>query len=146
LPGSGDVGFIRLNMKGREREGFLPEGKNGRADYVEFLCQVLKGLRVKPTGEPLVKDVIMTENEFPGPRSHLLPDILLTWKPTAPAAEICSAEVGTIRATLKTGRGGNHTGEAFAILAGAIGSINQLPPLTHVRHYGNFMKEFFARA
>jgi predicted AlkP superfamily phosphohydrolase/phosphomutase len=145
VPGGGDVGFVRLNIKGRERDGFLPASTEGRNDYVEFLCRALRGLRVKQTGEPLIKDIIMTEEEFQGPRSHLLPDILLLWKPDVPATEIYSDELGTIKATLKTGRGGNHTGDSFAILAGAIGDPNELPPLSHVRDYGQFLKHYLCQ-
>lgn len=146
VPSGGDVGFIRLNVKDRERDGFLPESGRGRDDYVDFLCKALRGLRVRPTGEPLVKDIVMSQDEFPGPRSHLLPDILLTWVPDAPATEIYSPELGTIKATLKTGRGGNHTGDAFAVLAGAMDNSERLNSLSHVCDYREFLNRFFANA
>jgi len=142
VPCGGDVGFVRLNIQDRERDGFLPVSGEGRNDYVEFLCRALRGLRVKQTGEPLIKDIVMTEEEFSGPFSHLLPDMLLMWQPKAPATEICSDEIGTISATLKTGRGGNHTGDSFAVLAGAIGDPERLPPLAHIRDYKHFLKQF----
>ena len=88
----------------------------------------------------------MTEDEFQGPLSYLLPDMLLMWQPDAPATEIFSDELGTINATLKTGRGGNHTGDSFAIIAGASGELDGLPPLSHIRDYGRFVKQFFAQA
>jgi len=138
MPGGGDVGFIRLNVVGRERTGCLPSSGSERVDYVNFLVQQLKALRVKETNEPLVHDVIMTSKEFPGPRSQFLPDILLTWQPKSPATEIWSQELGSVKAELKTGRGGNHTGESFALLAGAIDDADQLPPLQHITDYKNF--------
>ena len=67
VPGGGDVGFIRLNIQGRERDGFLPASGERRNDYVEFLCRSLRGLRVKQTGEPLIKDIVMTAGGVPGP-------------------------------------------------------------------------------
>ena len=130
VPGGGDVGFIRLNIVGREREGCLPASK-GQADYVDFLCRHLRALRVKETNEPLIRDIVMACEAFPGPRSYLLPDILLVWQPKSPATEIWSEELGSIVAHLKTGRGGNHTGDSFAVLTGAI-NPDELPPLRHI--------------
>lgn len=140
VPGGGDNGFIRLNIKGRERDGFLSPSEEERAGYVAFLCESLRALRVKDTGEPLIKDIFFAKDEFPGSRSYLLPDLILLWKPERPAKEICSEELGTIKAELKTGRGGIHTGDGFAILAGALDRLdNQVPPLTDIRDYKSFV-------
>ena len=139
VPGGGDTGFIRLNVKGRERDGFLPSSEAERAGFVEFLCDSLRALRVKETNEPLVRDIFFAQEEFPGPRSYLLPDLILLWKPERPAKEIWSEELGSIKAELKTGRGGIHTGEGFAILAGALDRLdNQVPPLRDIRDYKGF--------
>ena len=115
VPGGGDVGFVRLNLQGRERDGFLLEGDDA-SDYVDFLCKQLKALRVKQTNEPLIDDIVLSRDAFPGSYNYLLPDVFLTWRPDSPATEICSPELGTIKATLKTGRGGTHTGDSFAII------------------------------
>jgi predicted AlkP superfamily phosphohydrolase/phosphomutase len=146
MPGGGDVGFVRLSIEGREREGFLPAAKEDREDYVGFLCEALRRLRVKQTGEALIKEIVFAEDEFPGPRSHWLPDLLLVWQPDAPATEIWSEQLGTFAGELKTGRGGNHTGDSFAVLAGALCGANHLPPLTNVRDYKPLVEEFFAQA
>ena len=86
---------------------------------------VTQGLRVKQTGEPLIKDIVMTEEEFQGPLSHLLPDVLLMWHPDAPATEICSTnwERLTLRSKLAAGETTRATVSRFllerlAILAG----------------------------
>jgi predicted AlkP superfamily phosphohydrolase/phosphomutase len=140
VPGGGDIGFIRLNIKGRERDGFLPPSEEERAGYVDFLCANLRALRVKDTGEPLVGEIVFTKDEFPGERSYLLPDLILRWKPERPAKEIWSEQLGSIKAELKTGRGGIHTGDGFAILAGALDRLdNQVPPLGDVRDYKGFV-------
>ena len=47
VPTGGDVGFIRLNVQGRERQGFLPAEEDASSGYLEFLCRQLKALRVK---------------------------------------------------------------------------------------------------
>jgi predicted AlkP superfamily phosphohydrolase/phosphomutase len=138
VPGGGDIGFIRFNIVGRERDGCLPPSEEGRGCYVDFLCRHLLGLRVKETNEPLIRKIVMAEQAFPGPRSYLLPDIMLVWQPKSPAKEIWSTELGCIRASLKTGRGGNHTGDSFAIITG-VGEPDQLPPLHHVSDFKKFV-------
>jgi predicted AlkP superfamily phosphohydrolase/phosphomutase len=146
VPGGGDVGFVRLSIEGRERDGFLPASEAGRNDYIEFLSRALRRLRVKETGEPLVKEIVLTEDEFPGPCRQILPDVLVNWQPDTPANEIWSEDVGTISAKLKTGRGGSHTGESFALLAGALNGVEGLPPLPHIRDYKSFVRAYFAQA
>ena len=142
VPGGGDTGFIRLNIEGRERDGFLPSSAEERADYVEFLCDSLRELRVKETDEPLVREITFADKEFPGSRSYLLPDLILSWNPQRPAKEIWSEKLGSIKAELKTGRGGIHTGEGFAILAGALDRLdNQVPALRDIRDYKSFVTE-----
>ena len=144
VPGGGDVGFIRLNVQGREQQGILPAEEDASSGYLEFLCRQLKALRVKETNEPVIDEIALARDAFPGPRSHLLPDVFATWHPDAPATEIWSEDLGTLKATLKTGRGGSHTGDSFALFAGAIG--DDLPPLSHIRDYKRFVEGFFARA
>ena len=143
VPGGGDVGFVRLNVQGRERDGFLPT--DGVEDYVDFLCKQLKALAVKQTNEPLIDEIVRSRDAFPGSRNYLLPDLFLTWHPDCPATEISSPDLGTIQATLKTGRGGTHTGESFAVIAGAC-PPGGLPPLSHIRDYALFLQRFFAHA
>jgi predicted AlkP superfamily phosphohydrolase/phosphomutase len=115
---SGGEGLVRLNVSGREREGILGPDRNAIARYVEWLRERILEIRVTETGEPLVGQFLLLHELYPGSRSHLLPDIALQWAPARPATEISSDHVGTIRNRLKTGRGGNHTGESFALLAG----------------------------
>ena len=143
VPGGGDVGFIRLNLQGRERDGFL-SGEGAHAEYLDFLCKQLKDLRVTRTNQTLVEKIALSRDEFPGPYNYLLPDVLVTWNPDYPATEIWSKELGTITATLKTGRGGNHTGDSFAVFAGAIGALDVLPPVSHVRDYKQFLQRYLA--
>ena len=144
VPGGGDVGFIRLNVQDRERDGILPAGE-GVENYLDFLCSQLKSLMVNQTNEPLIDEIVLSRDAFPGSYNYLLPDVFLTWPPEAPATEISSPDLGTIQATLKTGRGGTHTGESFAVVAGA-GAPSGLPPLSHIRDYAPYLQRFFAQA
>jgi predicted AlkP superfamily phosphohydrolase/phosphomutase len=115
---SGGEGFIRLNLKGRERDGCLaPEEVDG---YTNWLKHEMTRFSVVGAGEPLVSSVIDLQKQFSGPRAHLLPDLAVQWAPCEPAKRIQSPTVGEIRAKLQTGRGGNHTCDSFALVYGDI--------------------------
>jgi predicted AlkP superfamily phosphohydrolase/phosphomutase len=132
---SGGEGLIRLNISGREREGLLGPDHSAIARYVEWLRERLMAIRVTASGEPLIEEFILVHERYPGPRSALLPDIALKWAPASPATEICSDDIGTIRNRLTTGRGGNHTGESFALLTGTSDSRAQGGGLRHITDY-----------
>jgi hypothetical protein len=62
--------------------------------------------------------VIDLQEQFSGPRAHLLPDLAVLWAPREPATRVQSPTVGEIEARLQTGRGGNHTCDSFALFYG----------------------------
>jgi predicted AlkP superfamily phosphohydrolase/phosphomutase len=115
---SGGEGFIRCNIAGREREGVLPQGSEAHARYVAVARECLLSLRL-PDDTPLVDDVVLPAERFPGSRSQLLPDIVALWTQRAPAAEIRSERLGAFAAPLGSGRGGNHRPDGFLVAAGA---------------------------
>jgi hypothetical protein len=132
---SGGEGLVRLSIREREREGILGPDGNAVASYVEWLRERILTIRVNATGEPLVGQFLLVHERYPGPRSHLLPDIALLWAPARPATEISSDQIGTIRNRLKTGRGGNHTGESFALPAGTPDCRAHAGGLRHITDY-----------
>jgi predicted AlkP superfamily phosphohydrolase/phosphomutase len=132
---SGGEGLIRLNISGREHEGMLGPDDGAIARYVEWLRERLLAIRVTASGEPLVDEFVLVHEHYPGLRKALLPDIALKWAPARPATEICSDDIGTIRSRLKTGRGGNHTGESFALLTGTRHSRAQADGLRNITDY-----------
>jgi hypothetical protein len=132
---SGGEGLIRLNVAGREREGMLGPDGNAIASYIDWLRERLLAIRVAATGEPLVGEFVRVHEIYPGPRSRMLPDIALIWAPARPVNEIYSDAIGTICNRLKTGRGGNHTGESFALLAGTPACRAQADGLRHITDY-----------
>ena len=141
VPGGGDVGFIRLNIVDRERDGCLPASESGRKPYIKFLCESLADLRIQPTNELLIREIIDLRSVFPGERSSHLPDIAVRWNTDRPVDEIRSEELGTVKAKLKTGRGGNHTGDSFAVVTGAYPSEPFTAQLTHIANYKNFLTQ-----
>ena len=82
-PTTGGEGFIRLNLKGREREGCLVPEEVDR--YTNWLKQELSRFCVVDSGEPLVSSVIDLQKLFAGPRADLLPDLAVQWAPSEPA-------------------------------------------------------------
>lgn len=113
---SGGEGYIRLNIKGREREGCLEPGDV--AGYVEWLRGQLREIRIAGTGAPLVRDLVETRKIYQGGRAQFLPDLIVAYAPQEPVSAIESPAIGRIEQHLGTGRGGNHCGEAFMIVAG----------------------------
>lgn len=113
---SGGEGFIRLNIKGRERLGCLPADGGKPESYTRWLRERLMDVRDADSGEPLIREVIDLHRLYPGERSQMLPDLALQWAPERPLTEITSPDIGRIRKRLTTGRGGNHTGDSFALL------------------------------
>jgi predicted AlkP superfamily phosphohydrolase/phosphomutase len=138
------VGYLRLNIKGREAEGFFEAGSKGLDDYVAWLEDALSAVRVVETNEPLVKSILRTRDFFKGPRSHLLPDLLVKWAPAAPAERIVSSKIGQIRGRLRTGRGGNHVGESFVVVAGEQADNVPARDIKHIKDIGRLARSCFA--
>jgi len=136
---SGGEGYLRLNIKGREARGFFEPDSAELHHYVDWLEKALLKIRVAKTGEPLVKSILHTSELFPGPKSHFLPDLILKWVPTEPAEHIWSEDIGNIHERLRTGRGGNHAGGSFAVVAGP--GANSAPfELVHIKDLGRFAR------
>jgi predicted AlkP superfamily phosphohydrolase/phosphomutase len=138
------VGYLRLNIKGREAQGFFEPESKELDDYVDWLEDALLAIRVVGTDEPLATSVLRTRDLFPGPRSDLLPDILVKWGPGAPVEHIFSDKIGEIHEQLRTGRGGNHTGESFVVVAGYGASSSAIREIAHIKDIGRFARSFFA--
>jgi predicted AlkP superfamily phosphohydrolase/phosphomutase len=135
---SGGEGILRLNIKGREAQGFFEPNSNELGDYVAWLKERLLEIRVKDTDEPLIRRILHPHEIFPGPRSHFLPDLLLEWAPESPAEHIYSEQIGEIQARLLTGRGGNHAGEAFVLVTGPGATRPGLHEVAHIKDIGKF--------
>ncbi len=112
-------GYLRFNLRGRESQGSIEVQSEGFRQYVEMLRECFNGFRIASSGEPLVKDLIFADRDFPGNRSHHLPDIVVTWSGAAPTDRINSSISGEIFAELATGRSGNHRPDGFCAVIAA---------------------------
>jgi predicted AlkP superfamily phosphohydrolase/phosphomutase len=107
-------GYLRFNVKGREKIGMLEAGSAALSRYEDLIRDSFLSL-CNDKGEPLVREVFNAAERFPGARSDRLPDLIVTWKDLAPASYV-SSSLGTLEAHLDTGRGGNHRTTGFQIL------------------------------
>ncbi len=111
-------GYVRLNLRGRERDGIVEEG-----EVDELVEQIAVGLTdfLDPDGGPAVAAVERVDERWHGSAADRLPDLVVRWRPTPSVAldTLHSPRFGTVRRRGHgSGRTGNHTdGDAWAILA-----------------------------
>jgi predicted AlkP superfamily phosphohydrolase/phosphomutase len=117
-------GHIRINLRGREAQGWVAPGPE-----CEALCRRIEdGLRSfvdEDTGEPVVEAIARGEDLFgSGARRASLPDLIVRWAPSAAARHrrIVSPDHGDIDwptpGRHMQGRSGNHRGTGFLLAAG----------------------------
>lgn len=121
-------GLIRLNLRGRERLGAVDPG-----DADALLEEIRDGLSsfVDQHGEPVVRLIERRDVVVPrGPASERLPDLLVHWssRPTTLDEEVTSPRFGVVkRIGAGSGRSGNHTDEAWALV---VPGVSALPSTT----------------
>ena len=108
LPSDGS-GFIRLNLKGRERYGIVDPD-----DAEKLLDEISNGLQtfVEPSGETMIASFLRSsELDVHGPKTSSLPDLVVKWSPKSQAGlrRVTSPRFGEIvRDGVGSGRSGNH--------------------------------------
>ena len=117
-------GYIRVNLKGREKDGIVEEGE----EYDQICNQLIKGLKTfkdKKTNEPIIESVNKSCEVFEKANGfYNLPDILVKWnlKPAACYKEIVSPEYGEVEwpqhGKNPDGKSGNHRPEGFLLAVG----------------------------
>jgi len=110
-------GYIRLNLRGRERDGIVEPAEAG-----ELIARIADGLSTfaDPDGTPAVMRVDRVAEHHPGERTDLLPDLVVQWsaRPATTLAGVHSPSLGDVlRRGTGSGRSGNHTpGDAWAVV------------------------------
>jgi hypothetical protein len=133
-------GYLRLNVRGRERKGVFDRNGQLLARYVDWVRDCFLSLRISGSDEPLVAEVHLANETFPGARVDYLPDIVVRWTGHAPVSRIESAILGPVTAELATGRSGNHHREGFCV---ASGPGTPFPPLANGRELASFVAASF---
>ena len=117
---------MRLNLRGRERDGIVEETE--REQLLDRIAAGLMSFR-EPDGEPVVKAVHRVGAELEGERVGQLPDLVAEWpdRPSAGLSVITSPEFGeVVRRGVGTGRSGNHDTDAWAVVARGSRSAREL--------------------
>jgi predicted AlkP superfamily phosphohydrolase/phosphomutase len=110
-------GYLRLNVRGREREGSLERDGDVLPRYVDWVRECFESLTIAGTGEPLVDSVRLASDAFQGPRLDHLPDIIVTWAGHLPVSRVESEVLGPVTADHATGRSGNHRRDGFCAVS-----------------------------
>jgi predicted AlkP superfamily phosphohydrolase/phosphomutase len=111
------VGYVRLNLRGRERDGVVePEAADA---LLEKIAAGLASFR-DPDGEPAVAETLRIGEIAPdAARADLLPDLVVRWgRRSATRIDfVASPQFGEVpRAGRGSGRSGNHTDDAWAVV------------------------------
>jgi len=114
---SGDCGYLRLNLSGRERDGIVDP-----KDADQVFDRIASGLLTfrDPDGEPAVKNVEVVSHSLEEKAlSNPFPDLLVYWSDRLPPhlAGVSSPEFGDVpSAGWGSGRTGEHRDEAWALV------------------------------
>lgn len=141
---SGGEAYIRFAIEGRERAGYFKLGDPRIEAYRRWLEARLLEIRDLDTGGPLFSKVCDTSDLFPGPKKDFLPDLIALYAPEAPSHAISSPIIGEIHAHLDTGRGGNHTGDAFITAIGPGASNAAFKSMRDITDIGSFAEALLA--
>lgn len=114
---SGDCGYVRLNLKGRERDGVVNQEEIPA--LVERITSGLKTFR-DPDGEPTIKNVeLTTVNLHTNILEHPFPDLIIHWNKRLPTylAGVHSPAFGEVPSPgWGSGRTGEHCDGAWALI------------------------------
>lgn len=129
LPGD-HFGNVRLNLRGRERQGIVPPDAAGA-----LLDEISEGLATfnDPDGAPAIAGIERPADRIVGPRAEGLPDLVIRWsdRPAARVRKLHSPRFGEIvRRGVGIGRAGNHVPGTWALLVPGRSKIRPLsrPP------------------
>jgi hypothetical protein len=122
------TGGIRLNIQGREGHGCV--AADDVAPLIRHLTAELADIINEDTGEPLVEDVVVSSERYPGPHANALPDLLVCWNRSAPIRTVSSATIGRLTQQHPDNRTGDHTPDGLIVLSGpAIAAVGELPSI-----------------
>lgn len=123
LPSDHD-GYVRLNVRGRERDGIVDPG-----DADALVEEIAAGLATftDPDGTPAVAGVDRVAGLVgPGREAYRLPDLVVRWTPTPTTSltGVTSPRFGAVpRRGLGLGRSGNHVDGGWVLAVAGAGSV-----------------------
>ncbi len=123
-------GYIRINVRGRERDGIVPPSDYGC--FCDELSGHLKALRDARSGVPLVRKIVRTRESPLESGSHLPDADLIVFYHPAPVDVVDSPSFGRI-GPVPYARTGGHANRGFAIIKAPGCSPGSDLPQGHVR-------------
>jgi len=131
-------GYIRINLKGREKEGAVQNGEE-YDKICDHLKKSLMTFKDPETMEPVINDVKRKDELFIKEKGFdNLPDLLVKWKnkPAAACRKIVSSEFGEVEWPMPglnpDGRSGNHRPEGFLLTSGKNIRLNSAIEKRHI--------------
>jgi len=115
-----DAGYIRLNSRGRERDGIVePVDADALLDRIATGLQTFRDI----DGRPVIQKIFRTRDlSFDGPYTTQLPDLIVQWsdRVVTTLAGVTSSRFGEVAAPgWGKGRTGCHTADAWALVVPA---------------------------
>ena len=116
-------GFLRVNLRGRERDGIVSPGEEYESLCAE-LAEALEGFADMASGRPVSAGVVHSRALFPnGERTDRLPDLVVRiGDPVRGSPGLVSPRFGEVRFPtpdrFPSGRSGNHHPRGWYLLAG----------------------------
>lgn len=109
-------GMVRINLRGRDREGMVDPADYGRC--CDEIAEAVRGLRNARNGRLIAQDVARTRASPREDGPDMLPaDLLITWDPEASTDVVESPLAGRI-GPVPWMRTGGHARDGFCILSG----------------------------
>jgi len=130
---SGDCGYLRLNLAGRERDGIVDP-----KDADEVMDRIASGLLTfrDPDGGQAVKKVeYVAQSLTEGTRVDVFPDLIVHWSDRFPPhlAGVSSPQYGEVpSAGWGSGRTGEHRDEAWALVIPASSKMKTPVKAPHI--------------
>ena len=106
---------IRINVKGRDPQGLVPEGRPYE-ELCEFISTRLRELINPATGNPAVDKVSRTRDLYSGRHLDTLPDLTAMWSDEASIEALYSPGYGTVVGGHHDLRSGGHGAEGLLIV------------------------------
>jgi predicted AlkP superfamily phosphohydrolase/phosphomutase len=135
------TGGIRLNIKGREASGTV--AAEDAAALQVHLIRELRAIVNTDSGEPLVADVIVSSERYPGMHQDQLPDLLVIWNRSAPIRQVHSATIGTLVQQNPDNRTGDHTPDGFCVVRSLPNARQEMADTIRTVDFAPTIAEFF---
>lgn len=116
---SQSTGGVRVNLKGRDSPGVIEPGREYEA-FLDGLSQDLSRIINAETGEPLIAEIVRTNELYNGPALDRFPDLMLRWNRNAPINRVSSPLIGEVERTFRDPRTGDHYHDGACFVLGAV--------------------------